>query len=66
LLPWNRQLQHNPSQSCRVVALGDFRLPTSPAGGFAPVESSVILSVTLNRGGVTDGRGHGSRRHRLA
>lgn len=30
--------------------------------GFASVESSVILSVTPIRGGVTDERRHGSRR----
>lgn len=33
---------------------------------FASGESSVILSVTPNRGGVTDEQGHGSWRRRLA
>lgn len=32
----------------------------------APVESSVILSLTPNRGGVADEQGHGNHRSRLA
>lgn len=58
LVRHRRRMQRIPTPKLSITHIS--------CAGLARVESSVILSVTPNRGGVTDERGYGSRRCKLA